>query len=115
MKLTNLQTMAKTLSYIQEHGYNTVEEAEDADFILYRATVNGREAADAANGIAGGIDVETTEVIFYNAPNGYTPPIELPEVGGAGTRVHHILGGFLTIGALLGLGTFKKRSSRGKA
>ena len=29
VKLTNLQTMAKTLSYIQEHGYNTVEDAED--------------------------------------------------------------------------------------
>ena len=28
VKLTNLQTMAKTLSYIQEHGYNTVEDAE---------------------------------------------------------------------------------------
>lgn len=28
IKLTNLQTMAKTLSYIQEHGYNTVEDAE---------------------------------------------------------------------------------------
>ena len=29
VKLTNLQAMAKTLSYIQEHGYNTVEDAED--------------------------------------------------------------------------------------
>ena len=29
VKLSNLQTMAKTLSYIQEHGYNTVEDAED--------------------------------------------------------------------------------------
>lgn len=28
VKLTNLQTMAKTLSYVQEHGYNTVEDAE---------------------------------------------------------------------------------------
>ena len=28
VKLSNLQTMAKTLSYIQEHGYNTVEDAE---------------------------------------------------------------------------------------
>lgn len=28
IKLTNLQTMAKTLSYAQEHGYNTVEDAE---------------------------------------------------------------------------------------
>ena len=28
VKLTNLQTMAKTLSYIQEHEYNTVEDAE---------------------------------------------------------------------------------------
>ena len=28
VKLTNLQTMAKTLSYIQEHGYNTAEDAE---------------------------------------------------------------------------------------
>ena len=28
VKLTNLQTIAKTLSYIQEHGYNTVEDAE---------------------------------------------------------------------------------------
>ncbi|MDE7445097.1 MAG: relaxase/mobilization nuclease domain-containing protein [Lachnospiraceae bacterium] len=28
VKLTNLQTMAKTLSYIQEYGYNTVEDAE---------------------------------------------------------------------------------------
>ena len=29
VKLTNLQTMAKTLSYIQEHEYNTVEDAEN--------------------------------------------------------------------------------------
>ena len=29
VKLTNLQTIAKTLSYIQEHGYNTVEDAEN--------------------------------------------------------------------------------------
>lgn len=28
VKLSNLQTMAKTLSYVQEHGYNTVEDAE---------------------------------------------------------------------------------------
>lgn len=28
VKLSNLQTMAKTLSYIQEHGYNTVEDVE---------------------------------------------------------------------------------------
>ncbi|MEY8326805.1 relaxase/mobilization nuclease domain-containing protein [Lachnospiraceae bacterium 54-11] len=28
VKLTNLQTMAKTLSYIQEHGYDTVEDVE---------------------------------------------------------------------------------------
>ncbi len=28
VKLTNLQTMAKTLSYVQEHGYSTVEDAE---------------------------------------------------------------------------------------
>ena len=28
VKLTNLQTMAKTLSYVQEHGYNTIEDAE---------------------------------------------------------------------------------------
>ena len=28
VKLSNLQTMAKTLSYVQEHGYNTVEYAE---------------------------------------------------------------------------------------
>ena len=28
VKLTNLQAMAKTLSYIQEHGYDTVEDAE---------------------------------------------------------------------------------------
>ena len=28
VKLTNLQNMAKTLSYVQEHGYNTVEDAE---------------------------------------------------------------------------------------
>ena len=28
VKLTNLHAMAKTLSYIQEHGYNTVEDAE---------------------------------------------------------------------------------------
>ena len=29
VKLSNLQTMAKTLSYIQAHGYNTVEDTED--------------------------------------------------------------------------------------
>ena len=29
VKLTNLQTMAKTLSYVQEHGYNTVEDTEN--------------------------------------------------------------------------------------
>ena len=28
VKLSNLQAMAKTLSYVQEHGYNTVEDAE---------------------------------------------------------------------------------------
>ena len=28
VKLTNLQAMAKTLSYVQKHGYNTVEDAE---------------------------------------------------------------------------------------
>lgn len=28
VKLSNLQTMAKTLSYVQEHGYNTVKDAE---------------------------------------------------------------------------------------
>ncbi len=28
VKLTNLQAMVKTLSYVQEHGYNTVEDAE---------------------------------------------------------------------------------------
>lgn len=29
VKLTNLQTMAKTLSYIQEHGYDTMEDVEN--------------------------------------------------------------------------------------
>lgn len=29
VKLTNLQTMAKTLSYVQEHGYDTIEAAEN--------------------------------------------------------------------------------------
>ena len=28
VKLTNLQAMAKTLSYVQEHGYDTIEDAE---------------------------------------------------------------------------------------
>ncbi len=28
VKLSNLQTMAKTLSYVQAHGYNTIEDAE---------------------------------------------------------------------------------------
>lgn len=27
VKLSNLQNMAKTLSYVQEHGYDTVEES----------------------------------------------------------------------------------------
>ena len=104
-----------TIGDIPYNTVYTVQEAEDAGFILYRATVNGREAENAAAGVAGGIDVETTDVIFYNAPSGYTPPVALPETGGAGTRVHRILGGFLTIGALLGLCTVKKKSSRGKA
>jgi hypothetical protein len=29
VKLSNLQNMAKTLSYVQEHGYDTAEDAED--------------------------------------------------------------------------------------
>lgn len=29
MKLSNLQNMTKTLSYVQEHGYDTAEDAED--------------------------------------------------------------------------------------
>lgn len=29
VKLSNLQNMTKTLSYVQEHGYDTAEDAED--------------------------------------------------------------------------------------
>lgn len=36
VKLTNLQTMAKTLSYIQEHGYDTMEDVENKLSVIKR-------------------------------------------------------------------------------
>ena len=43
VKLTNLQTMAKTLSYIQEHGYNTVEDAEDKLTVIKELASSSRK------------------------------------------------------------------------
>ena len=43
VKLTNLQTTAKTLSYIQEHGYNTVEDAEDKLIEIKELTSSSRK------------------------------------------------------------------------
>lgn len=44
VKLSNLQQMAKTVAYIQEHGYNTEEDLEKASEEAKTQTANMRKA-----------------------------------------------------------------------
>ncbi len=50
VKLTNLQTMAKTLSYIQEHGYNTMEDMEKKFSEITELASSSRKELKAVEG-----------------------------------------------------------------
>ncbi len=61
VKLTNLQTMAKTLSYIQEHGYGTVEDVESKLAEIKALSASSRKEL---KGIEGKLR-QTNEQIHY--------------------------------------------------